>query len=54
MYENYPNQYPYINPYSGMARQPQQVMPQPQPQSITQIIIIIVISFFIMYHLPFL
>lgn len=35
MYENYPNQYPYINPYSGMARQPQQVMSQPQPQNNT-------------------
>lgn len=30
MYENYPNQYPYVNPYSGLARQPQQVMSQPQ------------------------
>lgn len=30
MYENYPTQYPYVNPYSGMTRQPQQVMPQPQ------------------------
>lgn len=30
MYENYPNPYPYVNPYSGLARQPQQVMSQPQ------------------------
>jgi len=28
MYENYPNPYPYVNPYSGMTRLQAPVMPQ--------------------------
>lgn len=32
MYENYPNPYPYVNPYSGLARPQQPIMTQ-QPNN---------------------